>query len=436
MSIKRGVFYTFLTQFPNAILGVFSGIFITRTLGAEGKGIFSIFQSNTALLSMFIGLNIGMGIIYFISTNKYSAAEILGATIKIITISFIVGILLFLTLIQFNSIFDLFFPSHFPFGIEFFIILITTLFTVTHAVFNAFFQAKKNFKVVNQVSLINSGINFISFTLIYFLFLKEKNSTTNLTLIISATLALYCTNTLIWLVYYVKIIGKWPEFKNTIPSILLKFILIGYIANLINLLNYRLDIWIINLYETDTQLGYYSLASNIAQIFFMISAPITLVLQPYINSDDSSKTNERLKLFSRINFTLILALCVFTFFISPIALPLVYGQEFSNSINSLNYLLPGILFSCATQVFALLPIKQNKVIYNLIATSVGLIITLTLDLLLIPKLGITGASIASSIAYFCIFITVMYFCFIKLGVPKGNYFILTLNDIKNLRKNE
>jgi O-antigen/teichoic acid export membrane protein len=234
----------------------------------------------------------------------------------------------------------------------------------------------------------------------------------------------------------VKIIGKWPEYKSTIPSILLNFILIGYIANLINLLNYRLDIWIINLYETEAQLGYYSLASNIAQLFFMISAPITVVLQPYINSDDSSRTIKRLKLFSRINFTLILVLCVLTFFISPFALPLVYGQEFANSINSLNFLLPGILFSCATQVFALMPIKQNKVIYNLIATSIGLAITLTLDLLLIPKLGITGASIASSIAYFCIFITVMYFCFIKLGIPKGNYFILTLNDLKNLRKNE
>jgi O-antigen/teichoic acid export membrane protein len=132
MSIKRGVFYTFLTQFPNAILGVFSGIFITRTLGAEGKGIFSIFQSNAALLSLFIGLNIGMGIIYFISTNKYSIAEILGATIRILAISLLVGVLLFFALIQFNSIFDIFFPSHFSFGIEFFIILISTLFTVTH----------------------------------------------------------------------------------------------------------------------------------------------------------------------------------------------------------------------------------------------------------------------------------------------------------------
>ena len=76
-SISSNIFQTFVVQIPNYILGIAAGIFITRQLGPEGKGVYAFFIANMQLLVMFFGFNITGGLKYFVA-NKKMAGVIFG----------------------------------------------------------------------------------------------------------------------------------------------------------------------------------------------------------------------------------------------------------------------------------------------------------------------------------------------------------------------
>ena len=74
-----------------------------------------------------------------------------------------------------------------------------------------------------------------------------------------------------------------------------------------------------------------------------------------------------------------------------------------------------------------------KIKYNLIASAIGLGLTIILDLYLIPRFGINGASIASVVSYAGVFVTVFAFVTLKLNYGISNYFIVGRKDLGRLQ---
>ncbi len=432
LSLKKNIFSTFLTQAPVLVISIITGIIITRTIGAEGKGIYAVFQSNIELFTLFFGLNINMGLSYFVSKKKIPFEKIIGLGI----IGSVIGWLFFLCFlfpIYYSSSTSLFFPENF--NSSFYLIyLISTFFLNSINIFiSSLFVGLKKFNIINKLALFNSTFNILAYGFLYFSI--DIQGSQNLGWIFCIATLTLLINTIIWITFYLKLIGKKPEFKlgKKFFIIFFSFVITGYFSNLINLLNYRLDIWVINNYMTLKDVGLYSLAVNIGQMLWMITIPIVLVLQPYLNSPDESDKQEKFTLFSRLNFTTVTILGVIIFAIGRFLVPIVYGKEFTESIAALNILIVGIIFSAATKLFAIVIINAQKVKYNLYATIAGLITTLILDFTLIPKFGIVGASTASTFTYIVIFVSVFYFLHKKIKYPLKNYFFLTLKDVKKLK---
>jgi Na+-driven multidrug efflux pump len=64
-------------------------------------------------------------------------------------------------------------------------------------------------------------------------------------------------------------------------------------------------------------------------------------------------------------------------------------------------LLPGIVTFAVARVLSMYLLGRNQLKIDLLASFCGLVITLGLDLLLIPRFGFRGAAVASTIAYTC-----------------------------------
>ena len=62
--LTGNILRTFSTQIPSIILSIISGIFLTRLLGVEGKGIQAIFYANMEIMVMLFAMGCDMGIIY------------------------------------------------------------------------------------------------------------------------------------------------------------------------------------------------------------------------------------------------------------------------------------------------------------------------------------------------------------------------------------
>ncbi|HEX8277381.1 MAG TPA: polysaccharide biosynthesis C-terminal domain-containing protein, partial [Segetibacter sp.] len=93
----------------------------------------------------------------------------------------------------------------------------------------------------------------------------------------------------------------------------------------------------------------------------------------------------------------------------------VFGATFDQMFIPFIVLLPGILFLSLHIIIAAYLGGKNKPHYNLISTGAGLIVVLAGDLLLIKKMGITGAALVSTLGYTTAFIVSLFLFLKKTG---------------------
>lgn len=433
--LRKNLISSVLTQIPVFILGIVSGVFSTRILGEEAKGVFSLFQANYLLFLLIFSFGIQTGIVYFISTKKYTEEAVAGiALIIFLASSTLLAILLMA--IYFFELSSFYMPENYE-TIKYIVALfLLFLLSFLNSLLTSFFQARSKFNIINRVSIINSIINAALFPILFFYLQSQSISVVEkFNYVLLTTLLLLLLNSAIWLYLYYKQIAVLPIISSAIFTRIKEFVsysLLIYIGMFVNFFNYRLDLWIVNKYLDEKQLSHYSLAANIAQIILYLSVTIASVILPKLaNSDEET----RLRIFiqvSRFSFSFFLLLVFIAFTTSFFIIPFMYGKEFAPAILPFQILSVGILFSCITQVFSMLLVATNKNIYNIIACSVGLVFTLIFNIYLIPKFQINGAAIATLISYFVIFIITYIFVLRKTTIKTRNLLIPTKQDFTNV----
>ncbi len=435
VSLNKSIYYTFLTQIPTQILGIISGIFITRLLGPEGKGIYALFLADVNLFVLFFGLSINTAIVYFINSKKIEANKIAGIATLLYFIG-LIGSTISIIAIYAAGL------SHTFLGITdslrtlLAFLVINIAVTLINSVFSGFLQAYKAFRSINQIAIFNSILNILFFWSLFYLH-STQTITINLLFVVIVVTGVLLLNSSFYFVVYVRKIGLKPNFNISLQNEIkpfAKYMGTGHLSQLINFLNYRLDLWVMNYYLDPAQIGFYALAAGFANLITLITLPIVNVITPTLIELNKVERMQLFKIFSQINFTMVLLAALGMFFIAPILLPFLYGAEFKPAIPLFQVLLPGIVFAASTKIFALLSIAANKLKINLYATIAGLVFTIIFDLLLIPKMGTMGASITSLITYFVIFLSL---CILqqKNDILKwDNYFLITPSNIRKLKE--
>ncbi len=180
---------------------------------------------------------------------------------------------------------------------------------------------------------------------------------------------------------------------------LIAFAVPSYFANLTQFLNYRLDVFVVGYYAGSAPLGRYTLAVSLAQLLWLLSNAAASVLLPKIAADNSAENVMHTARVTRLSLlaSLVSGLALAAF--ASLALPAVYGEAFRPSVAALLYLLPGIVAFSVANVLAAYLAGAGKPKLNLLVSATSLVFTVTLDLILIPRMGIIGAALASTISY-------------------------------------
>ncbi len=249
MSLNKSIFYTFLTQIPTQALGIVSGIFITRLLGPEGKGIYALFLADVNLFVLFFGLSINSAIVYFVNSEKINTHKVSGISFIIFLLGTIGSILAIIFMQKFGL-------SQSLLGIDesykplFVLVIVNIAVTLLNSIFGGFLQAFKAFRPINQLAFFNSGLNILFFGGVFYLSGINKfiPSLTQIIGLSSFVLGLNCVFYLSAYLKYVKIMPSIDlSFKNDVKPFV-KYMGTGHLSQLINFLNYRLDLWIMNYY--------------------------------------------------------------------------------------------------------------------------------------------------------------------------------------------
>lgn len=427
--LTSNILRTFSTQIPSIIISIISGIFLTRLLGAEGKGVYAIFFANIELMLLLFSFGCELGIVYFGSSKKISVQKLQGIAVYLLStiIPLIAIIILFIDV-------DFLFPDkHNGLFFKFFLLGVFSL-RLINTFLLTFLKVEKSFKYINRINLINSILNLSFFSFLYYL---NNNGFISITIvsIFASSLLILMLNTIMWVFSFKKNTTFNPAFNLSYRQDIYPFliyILPVFISLIINFLNYRFDIWLVSYYKGNIQLGIYVLAVNFAQFILLYSQIIGGVMMPYISEDNEIQRRKYFTTYSRINFTSVILIVTVLAIIGNWLLVFLYGEEFKNSGAPFSILLIGMVFTAMSQLFSIMLFSKGKNNVALLANSVGLISTVVFDVLLIPKYGIMGAAAATSISYFVLFAFLLYSLLVKEKIKLHELFIVKKTDFNLL----
>jgi len=194
--------------------------------------------------------------------------------------------------------------------------------------------------------------------------------------------------------------GAWKVIEardQLIPTMV--FGIRGQAGTLASFFSYRLDVFAVNYFLDTTQVGLYALGVIISEALWQVPAIVAIALFPRtartIGAGAEDFTCMILRQVSWITATAALLIAV----ASPFAIPLIFGARFGPSVPVIWWILPGTVALSVGKVVAADLTARGLNIHLPISASIGLALTLIFDFLFIPRIGIQGAALASSVAY-------------------------------------
>jgi O-antigen/teichoic acid export membrane protein len=165
------------------------------------------------------------------------------------------------------------------------------------------------------------------------------------------------------------------------------------------LLNARVDQILVGVIASDVTLGLYAVAVNAAEILLFLPAAIAASLLPTVAREhDLAKVERTLRTFRSASLVT-LGSMVAAAGLGWVAIPLVFGSDFRDSVQPFMWLLPGALGYGALSIFSNSLLASRAPGLSSLGRAAALGAGLALDLVLIPSFGASGAAAAASAAF-------------------------------------
>ena len=171
------------------------------------------------------------------------------------------------------------------------------------------------------------------------------------------------------------------------------------VGSVVLLLNARLDFALVGALVGPAALGIYAIASRFAELLRLPYLAASYVLYPSYAKDGREAAAPRARAMMRRMGWVPAAAAVPLGVAATFLLPVLYGQAFHRAVAPTYVLLVGLCGTGLAGVITAFLMGVGRPGLNSLANAAGLVVTVTLDLLLIPRLGVIGAAIASTCAY-------------------------------------
>lgn len=422
-SFGTDFFSTFLTSVVGFLFGTVASILIARAIGPEGKGILALISLASGQAMNFLSLGIGLAIVHYVGSSRVnprvaaSTAFVLSLPLGILAMGVAISILRFI--LKETSVY-----------LWMMIFISASLSPLSLYSGYLSWIARAEGKIV-EISGLNLARTFISFLGILGCFLFVRKVLAILVVMIAADLFFI----MLWWV----LSNRWGYLPSSLTLArkdvafqLVTYGLKGHGGTILQSLNYRFDMYIVAYFLSAAQVGIYSVAVGFSELLWMLPNSIGVVLTQRAASRSWEEANRITAVSTRVMLSVLAAGCLVWALIGPFFIPLFYGRAFSDAPEAMLWLLPGIWF---------LGLWKNLINdiccrrYPLLMTyssGAATVATVILDFILIPRFGIIGAAVASSVAYAIAALTILVpYCRITSARPI-ELFLLKKGDVKSV----
>lgn len=415
ISLSKGSIITFFTSSVSFVSGTIASIILARALGPEGRGIATLILMIPPILMMFSTLGTEVSNVYFTGNKKYSLKDIASNSLCLSLLLGFLFIVIFFGVYK-TSQFQDFLKANKIIPLYLWLAILSLPFNLLFTLFRNILLGREAIKKFNGMGLFQVILNLV-LTLIFIVILK---------LDVLGVVICFVVLSLGSAILSFILIKKITDIKLDLNLSLLKDSLRyggkAYFGNLAQFLNYRLDIFIVAYFLSPIAVGLYGVAVGLAERLWMIPGSIGVVLFPRISSVNNRQANSLTAQASRHTFFIVSLIALLLFLFAKPLINLLFGAAYLPSVTPFIILLPGVVSLSVSKILTSDLAGRGRPEFGTLAAFISLPITVILDIILIPKWGISGAAFASTVAYTLATIVVLI-AFLKIS---GNSLLNTL----------
>ncbi|HET7798792.1 MAG TPA: oligosaccharide flippase family protein [Humibacillus xanthopallidus] len=180
---------------------------------------------------------------------------------------------------------------------------------------------------------------------------------------------------------------------------IVSFGLRGQLGGIVGLLNLRLDFILLGAMAGPAALGVYAVASKSAELVRLPALAVTWVTYPAVARRGRARAAADVRRQVPPLLAVGLVGAVVVALLAGPLLPLVYGPAFEAAVAPTRIIVAGLVAAPAGGLASGFLLGTRRPGTNSLLLGAGLVVTVTLDALLIPRIGVTGAALASAAAY-------------------------------------
>lgn len=372
-----------LAQMGGIVVSVAAGIFITRALGPEGRGIYTWLLTLAA-----VGANMGLfGL--DISNRRFAAAHpqqvaaLLHLNLWMIfgmgsALTLALGVLAFHQPAAGGSLLNI--------GVA-----------VGNVPLTAFAMAMGSVLVAQGGITKAALLNFLPK-----LVLAISCGTLVVTGLVTETSALMVNLASNGLAAVMVLVWLWPSIRqpgHLKPLPYLKSVWAtysaGYAAGLSYYLMQKADVLLVGIYLGHAPTGYYGVASNMVDIMITPISVIANLLATRLAAGQQKISGPVVG----ITMGLTVAGCVLTYAIAPWMIPFLYGHDFAPAVPVLQLLCPAVVGLAFFMLMQNALTACGRARYLALPAMLGCVVNIGLNVALIPAYGLPGACWSSIVAY-------------------------------------
>lgn len=369
-----------------------TALIVATTLGAAGAGTFALIRILPHVVAGVLGLGVTIAVPYLVGGRKYPVQKITENTVALGLLLSAVGWVAWLVSSQLLQ-------AHFYRELSETAVLIVGSvmpLVLLRNYLNSVQQGLQTFKEANLV-LLAEEFGELLFVLPLLWVAGSGNGVMLIVVAAVSGAVLSCLTAVVMLLR--RRIWPFPRLHWEITVESVRFGLKGHVGRLANTLTWRLDTMILSTLSTVEVVGYYAVASQVAELFRPLSHSLSYVLRPLMASLSVAEARVRGVFLYRRVFLLNLGLVLIMALAGGHLIVRFFGEEFSVAVPAFQILLIGLAAHGADGVLAGYNVGIGRPEFNTYTALAALVITVAGDLVLIPPYGLIGAAIASSIAY-------------------------------------
>ena len=389
-TIVSGAAAGWTAQVSIYILGFVASVLIARALGPEGRGEYYLPVTAAAAAVTIVHLSLESANTYFYAERRFSLSQLARNAGALALFAGPLGIALMFAVFALtrDSVFE-------GVDVEYLAIAAAVLPVQLHLLWLG--GALQLAKRVSRVQMSVAAGAVVQLALITALYVADE-------LTVTAVLIGYAASMLVpWLIQLGvarPILGIRPRLNRAVARPVLSFAVKLHLGMVFSYLLLRADIFLIGAYLDAAAVGIYSLAVIFGELALSLTSPLVVAALPYQSDMPFRAAGELSFRVARTNGVIAIGLAAAFLSSFWLVIPVLYGSAFEDAYAALAVLLPGIAAMALARPLGSWLIRRSGSPWIFGGIAFGaFMLNLGLNALLIPELGITGASLASTVSY-------------------------------------